>query len=203
MKCPYRTYILILPLMALFCTACNLKITKVKSQDISCLFDKSCRVTVHDTSSAIPLPASGTMFLQSRTYQGSKGSEAEGIYAYEYRIDLRDGIGITYIPCITSMRITFTPIHAGLDYDKDGSPDQIFVVTKGGMGNIAISSAEKKGDTITFTFETPVCVGGQAGKGDSTYFFGLTSPRPPSITKATLKGLQDESYEVEVRSAIP
>ncbi len=198
-----KLYIASLALVVLLLTGCDLKIAKVRAPDINCLFDPSCKVVVTDTSSPISLPASGTMFLQSRTFKGKTGTQAEGLYAYLYRIDLRNGMGITHIPCIRSMTLTFEPLHTSLDYDQDGSPEQVFVITQGGIGNIGIASAQKNRNQITFEFESPVCVGSHPGGGDSTYFFGMTSPRPPEDSSALLRDTDGNVYSIDVRSAVP
>ena len=103
-------------------TACitDLKVVNVGAPAVNCLFDPSCRVTVTDTSAPIPIPAGGTNFMQSRTFTGKPGAPADGMYAYEYRIDLRNALGITYIPCISSMTIAFGPVVSTMDYDGDG-----------------------------------------------------------------------------------
>lgn len=170
-----------------FNTACNLKVVNVSAPAINCVFDSSCTVTVSDTTDTIPIPAGGTNFLQSRTFAGKPGAPANGLYAYEYRIDLRNALGITYIPCISSMTIDFGPVVSTLDYNGDGEADQVFVVTGGGLGSIGLASADKVGDTITFTFSSPVCAGGSPGTGQSTFFFGLVSTQPPGPVTATVK----------------
>ncbi len=120
---------------------------------INCVFDLLCAVNVTDTTAPIPIPAGGTNFLQSRTFVGLPGAPADGLYAYEYRIDLRNALGITYIPCISSMTIEFGPVVDILDYNGDGvTGDQVYVVTSGGLGSIGIASAEKSDNKIAFTF---------------------------------------------------
>src|SRR4030042_6902181 len=89
-----------------FITSCiiPLKVVNVGAPSINCVFDPSCTVTVSDTTDTIPIPAGGTNFLQSRTFVGKPGSPANGLFAYEYRIDLRNAIGITYIPWLGSIQ---------------------------------------------------------------------------------------------------
>jgi hypothetical protein len=111
---------------------------------INCVFDPSCTVTVTDTTAPIPIPAGGTNFLQSRTFMGKPGAPANGLYAYEYRIDLRNAVGITYIPCLSSMTIEFGPVVSALDYNGDGEADQVCVITSGGLGSIGPLQQKKK-----------------------------------------------------------
>ena len=75
-------------------TACvtPLKVVNVGAPAINCVFDASCTVTVTDTAAPIPIPAGGSNFLQSRTFMGQPGAPANGLYAYEYRIDLRNAM---------------------------------------------------------------------------------------------------------------
>lgn len=185
-------------------TACitELKVVNVGAPAINCIFDPSCRVTVSDTSAPIPIPAGGTNFLQSRTFTGKPGAPANGMYAYEYRIDLRNAIGLTYIPCISSMTIGFGPVVSTLDYDGDrATGDQVYVVTSGGLGSVGLASAQKDGDTIMFTFSAPVCAGGSPGTGQSSYFFGLVSTQPPGPVTATVKETTGTVHNVPARKA--
>jgi hypothetical protein len=167
---------------------------------INCVFDPSCTVTVTDTTAPIPIPAGGTNFLQSRTFMGKPGAPANGLYAYEYRIDLRNAVGITYIPCLSSMTIEFGPVVSALDYNGDGEADQVCVITSGGLGSIGPASAEKEDNTITFTFSSPICAGGRPGEGQSSFFFGLVSTQLPVNTTAKVKETTGSVYDVQVRT---
>ena len=60
----------------------------------------------------------------------------------------------------------------------DGTLDDVFVTTKGGIGNVGLSSAVRAGNKITFTFASPVAGGSAPGKGDSSFFFGVVSNYP-------------------------
>jgi len=156
-----------------------LDIVTVGAPAINCKFDTDCNITVSDTTANIALPgSSGSGFLQSRTFPpGEAGTVAAGLYAYEYRIDLRNVAGLTVAPCISQLRLDFGPI-ALVDYNGDGNTDQVYVVTSGGLGTVPPSSASQVGDQITFNFSPPVCVGSSPGHGDSSFFFGLASTQP-------------------------
>jgi hypothetical protein len=147
-----------------------LKVVKVGAPKINCVFNVKCKVTVSDLSA--PIWSAG--FLQSRYYRGSIGAPAAGRYAYEYRIDLRNVVGITVIPYITSLTVDIGPTMK-FDFDGDGSLDDVFVVTTGGLGNVGLLSAVRSGNLITFTFTSPVAGGGSPGHGDSSFFFGVVS----------------------------
>src|SRR6266851_831504 len=114
--------------------AAPLKVVNVSAPAINCVFNPPCTVLVNDTSDNITLSAGGTGFLQSRTFTGKPDSPAAGLYAYEYRIDLRNAVGATAISCIDSVTFDFGTVVSTLDYNGDGKGDQVFVVTSGGIG---------------------------------------------------------------------
>jgi hypothetical protein len=164
-----------------------LRSVEVSAPAVNCLFDPTCRVEVTDSSEPLSIGASGPNFLQSRTFKGKAGSAAVGLYVYEYRIDLRRAEGILHIPCLESLSLDFGPIVRTLDFDGNGEKgDEVFVVTRGGLGSIGLASAEKSGKTITFRFSDSVCAGGRPGDGESTFFFGLVSTHAPRQTTATI-----------------
>jgi hypothetical protein len=178
----------------------NLKTAKVSSSAVYCLFDPSCAVTVIDSSTTpIPMQAGGTAFVQSRTFMGKPGTAASGLYGYEYRVDLEKAVQtkikveelgeeITYMPCLRSITFEFGPIIDTLDYDGDGKAgDLAYVVTNGGPGKIGLGSIERFHGLLTFNFDSPLCVGSPQGQGDSTFFFGLVSAKPPRSVESTIK----------------
>ncbi len=164
-----------------------LSIVEVSAPKINCIFDADCNITVDDLASHfVPPAASGDAFLQSRLWPaGEAGTAGAGLYPYLYRIDLRNARGVTAAACVTEMEIDFGPI-SPLDYDGNGKADQIFVITKGGIGNIKPAAATQSGDTITFRFDPAICVGGRTG--DSSFFFGLASSQPAEVVPAHLTG---------------
>jgi hypothetical protein len=160
--------------------AVPLDIVNVSAPAINCKFDTDCKVTVSDTSAPIAgLPGSrGGGFLQSRTFPpGQAGTAAAGLFAYLYRIDLRELVGVTAAPCVSRLRLAFGPVSL-VDYNGDGNTDQVFVITTGGLGSVAPSAADQAGHQITFTFNPPVCSGSSPGRGETSFFFGLASTRP-------------------------
>ena len=184
-------FLALAPAMA---SAIPIPITPVGAPAVNCVFSPTCTIPVTDTSSPISLPGgAGAGFLQSRTFSGEPGTQAEGLTGYEYRIDLRNIRGITFVPCVRKFTIDFGP-GSSLDYDGDGDLERVFVVTSGGLGTVAPSSADKTGNIITFEFATPICA------GETSYFFGLASPRPPRFVDAQLQTLLNETLTQQARA---
>jgi hypothetical protein len=180
-----------------------LKVVNVSAPDINCVFNPPCTVMVNDTLDNITLSTGGTGFLQSRTFAGNPGSPAAGLYAYEYRIDLRKAVGATAISCLDSVTFDFGPVVSTLDYNGDGKGDQVFVVTSGGIGTIGIVSADQSGSKITFKFTAPVCEGGAPGKGESTFFWGLVSKTAPHFVTAKVHETGGDTHNVQARAPNP
>ena len=180
----------------------HLKTANVSASAIYCIFDRSCTVTVTDSSTTpIPMSVRGTGFLQSRTFAGKPGTPASGLYGYEYRIDLEKavetivdvkGVATKHMPCLRSMALEFGPIIDTLDYNGDGEAGElIYVVTSGGPGRIGLEHAHRWSNNVIFYFDSPICVGASGGHGDSTYYFGLVSAQPPRSVTATVKETAD------------
>src|SRR5256885_5640672 len=92
-------------LLATAAAAQPLTVVHVSAPAINCVFNPTCKVTVQDLSA--PIWTRG--FLQSRNYRAAAGARAAGVYVYEYRIDLRDVAGITFIPQISTLTVNFGP----------------------------------------------------------------------------------------------
>lgn len=158
-----------------------LRVVNVQAPNVNFVFNPSGTIAVQDLSSKIWTNG----FLQSRNFQGAAGAPAKGLYVYEYRVDLRNEVGITAIPFITSLTVDVGP-NVQLDFNGDKKLDDVFVITKGGMGTIGLASATRMGNFVTFTFASPVSGGASPGKGESSFFFGIVSksPRKTVIAKA-------------------
>jgi hypothetical protein len=182
--------------------AAPLKVVDVGAPAINCVFTTAspCTVSVSDTAANVPMSVGGTGRLQSRTFIASAGSDAAGLYAYQYRLDLTNAVGATAIACIDWMTISFGPVISTLDFNGDKKPDQVFVITSGGLGTIGIASAVQTGDTIKFTFSKPVCEGGSPGKGDTSFFWGLVSKAAPKNVTAMLHETGGATHVVKARS---
>ncbi|MDT4899037.1 MAG: hypothetical protein QOH25_4114 [Acidobacteriota bacterium] len=181
--------------------AIPLPITNVSAPPINCVFDASCTVVVNDTTAPINLPGSGSGFFQSRTFRGLPGSAAAGKYAYLYRVDLRNAVGILSLGCVNSVTINFGPVVSTLDFNGDGATgEQVFVVTGGGIGSVGIASADRVGNNITFTFSSPVCAGSSPGRGQSSFFWGLVSVAPPRFVAASITHTLGPALSVQGRA---
>lgn len=180
--------------------AVPLKVVNVSAPAINCVFNPTCTVVVNDTSDNVSMSTGGTGFLQSRTYPGATGSPAAGLFAYEYRLDLRNAVGATAISCIDWVSMSFGPVVSNLDFNGDQKPDQVFVVTGGGIGTIGIASTVQTGSVIRFKFTAPVCEGGAPGRGDSSFFWGLVSKTPSQFVTATLHESGGVTHMVKARS---
>jgi len=151
----------------------SLNIVEVSAPNINCIFDRDCTITVSDIASNFTPPsATGNAFLQSRTWPvGEAGTPGAGLYAYLYRIDLRNTTGVGATICVTKMNIDFGAI-THLNYNDDSrTDDHIFVITQGGLGNVRPSSAEHANNIVSFQFAPPICVGTSSNEGDSSFFF--------------------------------
>jgi hypothetical protein len=179
--------------------AAPLKIASVVAPAINCVFNNSCSLPVSDTKSDVPLSAGATGIFQSRTFKGAEGSAAAGLFAYEYRVDLSNAVGGAP-SCIDWVTLNFGPVVATLNYGGDPKPDQVFVITTGGIGTIGLSSAVQTGRAIRFSFRNPVCTGSAAGKGDSSYFWGLVSKTPAANITATLHETSGATHLVKARA---
>jgi hypothetical protein len=187
------------PLLA---NAATLKIVNVGAPAINCVFNASCTVGVSDLKDNFPLSAGGTGVFQSRTFKGASGSPAAGLFAYEYRLDLRNAVGVTALSCVDWISVNFGPVVNSLDFNSDKRPDQIFVVSNGGLGTVGLASAVQIGSAIRFKFKTPVCAGSTPGKGDSSFFWGLVSKKPTTNITATIHEASGVTHVVKARAPL-
>jgi hypothetical protein len=163
--------------------AAALTIVEVGFPAVNCLYQASCTIVVSDSSGNVNLGFdSGSGFFQSRIWNAAAGTPAAGKTGYLYRLDLRGAAGFT--ECVVGVTMNFGPV-AKLPY-KSGSMDDVFVGTSGGLGTIKLKSAEQAGGVITFTFAKPVCPKMGAVAGETTFFFGLASSKPPLAASGTL-----------------
>ena len=180
--------------------AAPLKVVNVSAPAINCVFNTPCTISVNDTTDNIPMSTGGTGVLKSRTFKGLPGSTADGLFAFEYLLDLRNAVSATAVSCIDSMTISFGPVVSTLDYNVDQKPDQVFVITSGGIGTIGVASAIQTRNNIKFNFTSPICSGGASGRGNSSFFWGLVSKQPPKDVTATLHETSGATHVVKARS---
>ena len=190
---------LLLCFVPIVVAAAPLTVVNVSAPAINCVFSTPCTITVSDTTDNILMSTGGTGVLKSRTFKGLPGSPADGLFAFEYLLDLRNAVGATAVSCIDSMTISFGPVVSTLDYNIDRKPDQVFVIRGGGIGTIGIASAVQSGNNIKFNFTSPICEGGAPGKGDSSFFWGLVSRNPPKLADAALHEPGGAIHHVKVR----
>jgi len=186
--------------------AAQLKIVKVNTPAINCLFSSNCTVAFNNTvlsiSTNLPpytvnptnapltetnLALSG--YLQSRTCEGQPGTPEAGLTAYEYRLVLQRLTGVTGVKgvsrksfSINSMTFNFSP-YSSFNYNGQKN-NQVWVVTSGGMGSVGPSSAVASGSKVTFNFNPPLTITSVSTQETSSYFFGMISsnspPSPPA-----------------------
>jgi hypothetical protein len=167
--------------------AAPLSVVKVTAPDINCVFETDCTIVVTDSVGNIPLPnITGTARLQSRTFTGQAGAPGAGKTGYEYRVDLTQATALGDVACVTALNVDFGPVTV-LQYNKVGPADDVFVITKGGLGTIGLASAVQNRNIITFTFSQPVCAADTSGPGQTTFFFGLASIHTPKAITATIE----------------
>ena len=140
--------------------ATQLSIVTVNAPAINCIYETDCTITVTDSVGTIPVPnlTAGVGRLQSRTFVGQPGAPAAGKTGYEYRVDLTTAVTDAEFSCVTDLAVDFGAV-TKLQYNNVGPVDDVYVVTKGGLGKIGLFSAEQVGNVITFTFSQPVCAG--------------------------------------------
>lgn len=166
--------------------AVPLKVVTVAAPDVNCVFDPSCKLTVTDTVGDITIPnATGKALLQSRTFSGVGGAPGDGLTGYEYRVDLTQAAAIGESACVTDMTIDFGPL-VQLQYNKVGPNDDVYVVTKGGLGSVGVLTADMTDTHITFVFEQPICAAAEGKKGVTSYFFGLAAKGTPTPVMASV-----------------
>jgi len=232
-----RSFIaLSLCLVAVALQSAPLVVVNVSAPAINCVFNTNCVVEVEDTLSPITLPGGiGIGFLQTRTFEGGPGSPAEGLFGYEYRIDLRgitptnvvpcftnvircftnvigrftnvvncttnlgvvtcvtNRVAVTNafqcftnlipcpgtLPCIQALTIPFGTVVTNLDFAMNATLGaQVYVVTNGGLGSNAPTAVTQEDGVVTFHFLDPIC------PGESSFFIGLVSTRPPGSIPA-------------------
>ncbi len=181
---------LILALLAIFPSVAGaqpLAVAEVGAPAAWCLYSPACTITVTDLLSEFTLPnTSGEGVFKSRTAQpGSSGMPAEGQYLYGYRIELDDMTSTSpFTPCVTSIALDFGPI-TPLDYDGDGTLEDVAVVTSGAILGIGVT-AEKSFNELTLTFNDWLCPGVGGDVGDRSALILVTSPFPYEVRDASL-----------------
>jgi hypothetical protein len=98
-------------------------------------------------------------------------------------------------PCIESFRIRFGPsINLSASGSNGFSTGQVFAVTGGGTGTVAVASVNQTGSVLTVQFASPIC------PGSSSLYFGLVSSNAPHEVEARLKLNSGNSLEADARA---
>ena len=183
-----------LPLAA---QAAPLSVVNVGAPAVNCVFNVTCTEVVTDSVGNFAVPgAVGVARLQSRTSPGIPPAPAGGKMDYEYRIDLTSTSAATGSICVTKMQMAFGPVVK--EPYPPGPLRDIYVVTSGGLGSVAVATASQSGSTITFNFGDPTTLG--ICTGATGYFFGLTSSKiHPVMAKARIFFSDGSSVLVPVR----
>jgi len=148
-----------------------LTVFNVSAPQINCVFNATCTVVVGDTVGDLTFTQFGSgAFVQSRTYPGQPGTPAAGMTAYEYRIDLTNAD--KFVDCVAGFNLNFGPAKL-LPIGPNKALGHVFVTTQGGLGSVAVKSADQAGNVITFTFDKYLC------PGATSYFIGLAAATGP------------------------
>ncbi len=169
----------------------SLKIVKAASGTIDCVFKSGPDCTGGGTAGSAGVSifslagSTGNALMQNSTALAAPNTAGAGRTAYFYRVDLSEVTAIGDFACITDITIDFGPI-AALQYDGSGPPDDVFIVTQGGVGSVGLESAVQNGRNITFTFERPICATPPPSRGEASLSFGLASAAGPRPSSAAL-----------------
>jgi hypothetical protein len=160
--------------------AMDLVIVEQSMSRFICVFGAVCsNPTVPGDIDALPsLQRGSDPRLQSFSFEAKAGTPAAGATVYVYRVDLSRAD--MYTECLAGLVMNFGP-PAPMPFNTANAA-QVFVITSGGLGSVAVKSADLEGDFLQFNFDGALC-GGQ-----SSLFFGLTSKNPPVSSNAMLFG---------------
>jgi len=99
-------------------------------------------------------------------------------------------------PCVESLRIRFGPVSTLAVTDSNGvvSTGEVFVVTSGGTGTVALASIQQTGQVITVNFGSSIC------PGSSSLYFGFVSSNAPGSVVARVVLNNDDVLAVDARA---
>lgn len=151
------------------------------SWTVQCIFSPTCSVTVTDYATDFAVPGgSGNGRLQSRVFQSQ-----DGRWVYEYRINMTQVAGLTYIPYADYLAISQWGTFQPYDFNSDGiATDHVFNITSGGCSPCtkSVTSAFPVAPNWTYWHVSGlVYAGSYIGGGESTYFFGQVSTAAPVL----------------------
>lgn len=165
-----------------------LDIAQVDSPEINCRFTTTCIWYVEeDFIDEIPLAGTnGKGRLQTRTFAaGDAGTEGARLYPYLYKFNFFE-LAVTGSPveCIEEFTLPFGKV-APVDYDKDGEPDDIFVISGSSAAPFLASATSSATGDVTFTLTSPFCPS-TPGFESGSYFIGLASTQPKMTLPAQI-----------------
>jgi len=170
-----------------------LDVSEVELSRLNCLFARDCTPIVEDFGAGFEVPGGspeGT--LRSRILVGEAGLSGARLRRYEYQIDLAAVHPSTARACVTFLVVEFAA-HAPFDFDEDGDPDDIYVITHGDEGSVRPRRVVQMANTVAFTFSPEVC------PGESSFFMGLVSTEPPKEVRAEVGRTLAGSIELTAR----
>ena len=163
---------------------------EVSASNVDCAWDTQCAPSAAASAEAFTFRgAVGQAFLQFRQLPpGEPGTAAEGLYGYEYRIDLTELSTAGVEPfSISEVRIPFSSV-SPVDYNGDGTLEHVYIVTTGGPGTIEPSAVTTQGNRIVIQFAPGTLSGGVGGlEGVSSLAIGLASPSPAGKSNAWME----------------
>jgi hypothetical protein len=120
---------------------------------------------------------------------GQPGSPLVGYGAYMYCVDASGIRSSGAQPAaIESLSIPFSREIIARDYGHTGMTNgQVWVITRGSMGSVKVSSATSNGTNIVFNFNPPIQFAEGANPGQTSLFFGVVST---NRTRATVGQIQ-------------
>lgn len=181
----------------------TLAFAAISAAQANCLFVADCAPTADNAATGFSIEMmGGAGFLQSRLWpRGQAGTPGAGLYAYLYRVDLRELVGPGNPACVTSLAFDFGPV-VPLDYNGNGSLEHGFIITSGDVGSIAPTSVELSGAELTFNFPLTLCgdYSPAIDNGQSTFFFGLASPFREQTVPAGISHNWGEALTVSTRA---
>ena len=166
----------------------NLRMVEIGARAFNCLFDTDCVITANDQTSAISFPGGrGRGFLQTRLIpRGARGTAGAGMFAYLYRIDLRNIQATRQLECIDKFTVPFSNLVA-LN-TGNGQRPEVFIISRGGIGSVKPVRAIRTSNSVEFTFRG-LCTGGGPNQitGLSSFFIALVANSPARGAVASLR----------------
>jgi hypothetical protein len=167
-----------------------LQIVDVSAPTIDCFFNTNCIINGRDRIAGFVIPhTTGAGRMISRTYVGQPGSPLVGYGAYMYCVQA-SGIrsGGAEPAAIQSLSIPFSREIIARDYGHTGMTNgQVWVITRGSIGSVKVSSATSFGTNIVFNFNPPIRCAVGTNMGQTSFFFGAVST---NLTRATVGQIQ-------------